>query len=95
MDKHLIKLYKENVIDEQTLWRFRSRCSTLAIMCGQPKFHKGNYPVRSIVSLVGLLQLRTIKISTEGPRKQPIFSIFLIHKQSFCICDENKRIQRK
>ena len=53
MNKYILKLYKENVIDKETYWNIHSTSSSYATMYGQPKVHKTNYPFRPIISSIG------------------------------------------
>ncbi|CAF5034961.1 unnamed protein product, partial [Rotaria sp. Silwood1] len=53
MNKYILKLYKDKVIDQETYWKIRSTSSSYATMYGQPKIHKLNYPVRPIISSIG------------------------------------------
>ena len=53
MNKYILKLYKENVIDKETYWNIHSTSSSYATMYGQPKVHKTNYPLRPIILSIG------------------------------------------
>ena len=53
MNKYILKLFKDNVIDKETYWRIHSTASSYSIMYGQPKVHKANYPLRPIISSIG------------------------------------------
>ena len=53
MNKYILKLHKEKVIDKETYWKIHTTCSSYATMYGQPKIHKLNYPLRPIISSIG------------------------------------------
>jgi hypothetical protein len=53
MNKYILKLYKNKVIDQETYWKIHSTSASYATMYGQPKIHKINYPVRPIISSIG------------------------------------------
>ena len=50
MNKYILKLFKDKIIDKQLYWRIHSASSSFATMYGQPKIHKINYPLRPIIS---------------------------------------------
>ena len=53
MNKYILKLYKDKLINQETYWKIHSTSSSYTTMYGQPKIHKLNYPVRPIISPIG------------------------------------------
>ncbi|CAF1111825.1 unnamed protein product [Didymodactylos carnosus] len=53
MNKYILKLHNDKVIDKETYWKIHATGSSYATMYGQPKIHKLNYPVIPIISSIG------------------------------------------
>ncbi|CAF3362230.1 unnamed protein product [Rotaria sp. Silwood2] len=53
MNKCILKLYNDKIIEKDTYWKIHSTCSSYATLYGQPKIHKANYPLRPIISSIG------------------------------------------
>ncbi|CAF4404333.1 unnamed protein product, partial [Didymodactylos carnosus] len=49
MNKYILKLHNDKVIDKETYWKIHATGSSYATMYGQPK----NYPVIPIISSIG------------------------------------------
>lgn len=53
LNKYILKLHNDKIIEKEIYWKIRSTCSSYATMYGQPKIHKSNYPLRPIISSIG------------------------------------------
>ena len=93
MNKYILKLLKDKVIDKQLYWRIHSTSSSIATMYGQPKIHKLNYPLRPIISSIGSYNHELSKYLAELIKNNRTSSSPSFIKDSFDfvrkICDIN------
>ena len=61
LNKYLIELLKEKVIDQKLCFQMQSICSSLSVFYGLPKVHKIGYPLRPIISTIGSYQYELSK----------------------------------
>ncbi|CAF2145990.1 unnamed protein product [Rotaria magnacalcarata] len=92
MNAYLSILKKEKVIEKALFYQLHSTSSSLAVLYGQPKIHKLNYPLRPIISSVGAYNYELSKyLSNIIKNNRPTKSMSYI-KDSFEFVKEIKNI---
>ncbi|CAM4855531.1 unnamed protein product [Rotaria socialis] len=92
MNAYLSSLKKEKLIEKALFYQLHSTSSSLAVLYGQPKIHKLNYPLRPIISSVGAYNYELSKyLSNIIKNNRPTKSMSYI-KDSFEFVKEIKNI---
>ncbi|CAF1389693.1 unnamed protein product [Adineta ricciae] len=68
LNKYMLFLYKENVIDNRLRHQLKSTCSSISVFYGLPKAHKAGYPIRPIISTIGSYQYQLSKYLAKAIR---------------------------
>jgi hypothetical protein len=83
MNSYDSKLYKDETIDKQFYWFLHSSSPSLPTMYELPKVHKSYYPVRPIISSVGLYIYELAKHLADLINKNPTKKSFSYIEDSF------------
>ena len=83
LNKYILQLLNEKIIEKQLYWRLQSTSSSIATMYGQPKVHKPNYPLRPIISCVGAYNHELAKYLADIITKNRPDKSFSFIKDSF------------
>ena len=83
MNKYILKLFNDKIIDKQLYWGIHSTSSSLATMYGQPKIHKNNYSLRPIISSIGSHNHELSKYLAELVKNSRISLSFSYIRDSF------------
>jgi hypothetical protein len=68
LNKYILSLYNEKVIDNKLRYRLKSTCSSISVFYGLPKVHKTGYPLRPIISTIGSYQYNLSKYLAKAIR---------------------------
>ncbi|CAF1377375.1 unnamed protein product [Rotaria sordida] len=68
LNKYILSLYNDNVIDTKLRHQLKSKCSSISVFYGLPKAHKTGYPLRPIISTIGSYQYQLSKYLAKAIR---------------------------
>ena len=68
LNKYVLELLRQGVIDKKLYYQLRSTCSSLSVFYGLPKVHKNGYPIRPIISTIGSYQYQLSKYLARAIR---------------------------
>ncbi|CAF5011502.1 unnamed protein product [Rotaria sp. Silwood1] len=68
LNKYILSLYNDNVIDSKLRHQLKSTCSSISVFYGLSKTHETGYPLRPIISTIGSYQYQLSKYLAKAIR---------------------------